>query len=105
MEPDEGTEFLETLGYLMDLVVSDDPSGFALNAIDDVNERIPYIHKALQRPHIKINNDFGGGGKVTQVIIDDVLVWSWAWHIDGPPAPETIRLLEALQDAEPVKED
>lgn len=45
---------------------------------------------------LRIEEDRSGSGRITQVFVDGAYVWSWAWHIDGPPSEETMSLLRAL---------
>lgn len=46
--------------------------------------------------NLRIRDDYTGSGQVTLVEDDDLVIWSWAWHIDGEPSLETILLLEAI---------
>lgn len=48
-----------------------------------------------------VREDFSGSGRVTQVLLGGVLVWTWAWHIDGPPSSD----LQSLLDAFPRREN
>lgn len=41
--------------------------------------------------------DRSGSGMTYRVIVNDVQVWSWAWHVDGPLDPVTDSLFTALQ--------
>ena len=48
-----------------------------------------------------VREDFSGSGRVTQVLLGGVLVWTWAWHIDGPPSSDLQSLLDALPTRDP----
>lgn len=67
----------------------DADQGHVMNVMDDL------IDMAKATP-INIRDVYSGSGRVTQVFIHNVCVWTWAWHIDGIPAAETTDLLRAL---------
>jgi hypothetical protein len=45
---------------------------------------------------VTYRDDYGGSGRVTRIYRGDVVVWTWAWHIDGPPSSDCLSLLRAL---------
>jgi hypothetical protein len=51
----------------------------------------------LTESRVVVRDDYGGSGRVTQVIVNDTIAWTWAWHIDGRPSVDAAELLHALR--------
>lgn len=49
-----------------------------------------------------LSDDCSGSGRVTRLVVNDTLVWTWAWHIDGPPSNDARGLLRALGMTDPL---
>jgi len=63
-------------------------------------DHVVHLMEKVSMSKVHTVDDYGGSGRVTLLYVNDVLIWTWAWHIDGPPSDDMLMLLNALQSIE-----
>ena len=57
-----------------------------------MSDQLPGLHV-----RVRVVDDWSGSGHIENVIANDVLVWGWAHHIDGPMSHDARSLLDAIK--------